>query len=191
MKRFAVIMTALLFSMSGVAQAADRCTAPEGNWKDQYPKLYTDLMGYFTCQNESDSQACNVFVGRAAEGVYHVTDFKRANGTYMMANDIYAYLPTNPTWSKLGMASDQSVLDNAAAGAQDHLIIAIAPGADHGHVALVLPGTPLKSDNWGMRVPNSASGFLNHVEKAYVFCRLAWAFSDKSNVEIWWRPKGS
>ncbi len=132
-----------------------------------------------------------MFVARAAEGGYGVTDFKNADGSYMAANTIMDQVSGNPAWSKLDMASSQDVLNNAAAGAEDHLIIAVMSDQPHGHVALVLPGDPLFSSNWNLSAPNSASAFLNNVSKAYVFCRLSWAFNDPSKVQFWWRPKGS
>lgn len=193
MKRVVIAIGVLMLGFSSATQAAEHCmTTNEGAaWKAKYPDTYTKLMGYFTCQDPGDPVACNVFVARAADGVYGVTDFKRADGTYMTANTIMDFVKTNPTWSKLGMANSQSVLNDAAAGAEDHLIIAVMSDQPHGHVALVLPGDPMYSGNWKLNVPNSASAFLGNVDKAYVFCRLAWAFSVPSKVELWWRPKGN
>ncbi len=94
------------------------------------------------------------------------------------------------------MANVQSVLNDAAAGAADaQPVIAIITGDPHGHVALVLPGQPAPSTTWKstagvpLKAPNSAAFSLNNINKAYVSCRLSAAFSDPSNVEIWWRLK--
>ena len=188
------LMTGLLglamLCVSPAANAAANCmNTTEGDaWKSQYRDKYDKLMGYFTCEDETDPVACNVFVGRAAEGLYSVTDFKNADGSYMPANTIMDFVKTNSAWSKLGMANDQAALDNAADGAQNQLIIAVMSDDPHGHVAIVMPGDPMPSSSWGnLRVPNSASAFLGKVDKAYIFCRLSWAFKDPSRVELWWR----
>lgn len=175
------------------AYAANCMDSGEGAaWKAAYPTLYSQLMGYFTCIDDpNDPVACNVFVARAAEGTYGVTDFKQADGTYMPANTIMNVVKSNAAWSKLGSANSQSVLNDAAAGAQDHFIIAVMSDQPHGHVAIVLPGVPQPSGTWKLSAPNSASAFLGNVSKAYVFCRLSWAFQDPAKVEIWWRPKGN
>ena len=146
---------------------------------------------WHVARSPNDPVACNVFVARAGEGIYGVTDFKQANGTYMPANMIMDVVKSNNAWSKLGTADSQTVLNDAAAGAQDHFIIAVMSDQPHGHVALALPGAPLKSDAWNLKVPNPASAFLGKVSKAYVFCRLALAFQEPAKVEIWWRPKGN
>jgi hypothetical protein len=190
MKRIAV-MVSLLLGVSGAAQAATCMDNGEGAaWKARYPAIYTSLMSYFTCVDASDPTACNVFVARAAEGIYGVTDFRNADGTYMSANTIMDYVHASPTWSRLGMADSQATLNDAAAGAEDHLIIAVMSDQPHGHVALVLPGDPQPSGNWHRNVPNSASAFLGDVSRAYVFCKLSWAFQDPARVELWWRPRG-
>lgn len=191
--KFAVIaLGSLSLVTSQAAVAAEHCmkTGEGSAWKAKYPDIYTKLMSYFTCQDTGDPVACNVFVARAAEGVYGVRDFKKSDGSYITANMIMDHVKSNKIWSKLGMANDQKVLNDAAAGAEDHLIVAVMSDQPHGHVALVLPGAPMASNSWKLNVPNSASAFLGNVERAYVFCRLAWAFSDPAKVELWWRPKG-
>lgn len=193
MKRVAIAISVILLGASSAVHAAEHCmkTGEGSAWKAKYPAVYTKLMTYFTCENEGDPVACNVFVARAAEGLYGVRDFKRADGSYMTANTIMDFVQTNSKWSRLGLASSQSVLNDAASGAEDHLIIAVMSDQPHGHVALVLPGSPANSSNWKLNVPNSASAFLGDVSRAYVFCRLSWAFKDPAKVELWWRPKGN
>lgn len=193
MKRIILAIGVLLLGASSAVHAAEHCmkTNEGAAWKAKYPDLYTKMMSYFTCENETDPAACNVFVARVAEGAYGVTDFKLADGSYMSANRIMDFVHGSARWSKLGMADDQMALNNAASGAEDHFIIAVMSDQPHGHVAVVLPGAPMKSDKWGGRlVPNSASAFLGNVDQAYVFCRLAWASKDPTKVELWWRPKG-
>lgn len=193
MRRILLALSIFLLGTHSPAWAAEHCmkTNEGAAWQSKYPEIYHKLMGYFTCYGAGDPVACNVFVARAAEGVYGVSDFKRPDGTYLTANKIMDFVKTNNSWSKLGMASDQSVLNDAAAGAQDHLIIAVMSDQPHGHVALVLPGDPMHSGNWKLKVPNSASAFLDRVDRAYVYCRLSWAFQDPAKVELWWRPKGN
>jgi hypothetical protein len=171
--------------------------------------VYDKLMGLMTCPLDADKVtarlidqvACNVFVAKALSNLYDVADFAPSNnnGAWLSANAIVGFVRTHTDlWSKLGLANEQSVLGNAAAGAAGgQPVIAAAEGDPHGHVALVLAGqlqTATKApwrDSAGnqLKVPNSAAFSLNDVNKAYVFCRLSAAFADPSLVEIYWRVK--
>jgi hypothetical protein len=159
--------------------------------------LYRRLVEYMACPSDdpasgklADRVACNYFVGKVLNDVYNITDFSVGPSTWLLANEVHRFVSRDAKWSRLGSANVQSVLNDAAAGAANgHAVIAIASGAP-GHVALILPGQPKASASWGgLKVPNSAAFSLDNVDKAYVFCRLSYGFSDPSRVEIFWRVK--
>lgn len=164
---------------------------------------YDTLVSLLACQAGAtakeeatliDTSACNWFLSKALSVLYNVSDFAPDTAhNWLSANDIYDYVSAGGNWSKLGDATDQEVLADAAQGAANgQPVIAVIKGNPHGHVALVLPGPLTQSGNWGLKVPNSASFFLDEnktVKKAYVGCKLSYAFADPDGVEIYWRLK--
>ena len=74
---------------------------------------------------QSAQRVCNVFVGRALEAVYSVSDFKAANGQNFEANKIADFLMTSPKWTLLGLADNQSVLYKAANSANSLPVVAV------------------------------------------------------------------
>lgn len=139
----------------------------------------------------ADQVACNYFVGKTLSDLYGLTDFRTGPASWLLANEMLDYVEAHSnTWAKLGTADSQGVLNEAAAGAANGQPVIAFMRGDPGHVALVLPGEPQLSTNWhGLKAPNSAAFSLGHVDNAYVFCRLSFAFTDPEKVEIWWRLK--
>jgi hypothetical protein len=146
------------------------------------------LSEFQSCSNQTDdSSPCNRFVGKALADVYGIEDFKDPlTGQYLSANEIDAYVVTHPdVWASLGDASNQSVLDAAATDAANgRAVIAVKPGEVHGHVAIILPGSQADSPSWHLKVPNSASFFLNKPQQSYVGDKLSKAFSSPEGVRI-------
>ena len=170
-----------------------RGSDPDGN--------YGKLMQIMACPADADRDtghqvdavACNYFVAKGLQELYSVSDFipSSNNGRWLTANEIANYVRTHSDrWTLLGNADKQQVLSDAAAGAaQRQPTIAVMKGDPHGHVAIILPGALHRSGNWKLNVPNSAAFSLDNVNKAYVFCRLSFAFSDPAQVEIYFRLK--
>ncbi|MCJ9690502.1 hypothetical protein MOV76_02400 [Rhizobium sp. PRIMUS64] len=197
------LLTAVALSVgfcSQVAAAPGDCmnTDPEG-WKTnaEQKALYDKLVQYMSCPTDdpasgllADKVACNYFVGKVLAEIYGINDFSTGAGTWLLANQMLDYVASHTeTWSKLGKANSQAVLNDAAQGAGNQQpVLALMPG-DPGHVAIILPGSPKVSSAWKLKAPNSAAFSLGHVENAYVFCRLSFAFSDPSQVDIYWRLK--
>lgn len=185
-------------------RAANCMDADPVYWQDgrRLPQ-YDTLMSLMACQANAtptegtqlnDTSACNWFLSRALEKLYGVKDFVPAgDAEWLSANAIYDHVRGDPNWSRLGSASDPAVLADAAQGAANgQPVIAASKGNPHGHVALILPGELLPSGSWNQKVPNSASFFLDEtrtVAKAYVGCKLSWAFTSPNGVEIFWRLK--
>jgi hypothetical protein len=187
------------------AAAAENCMSADPVYWQEGRRLpeYDTLMSLMACKADAtpvegnqlnDTSACNWFLSRALEKLYGVTDFiPVGDDEWLNANAIYDHVQSDPNWSRLGLASDQTVLADAAQGAANgQPVIAARKGQPNGHVALILPGELLPSDHWHLNVPNSASFFLDEdktVVKAYVGCRLSWAFKNPDSVEIFWRLK--
>lgn len=194
------IATAVLCANHALAATRDCMNSDSAAWQttDAQRKLYRDLMTYMSCPSDdpasgrlADKVACNYFVGKVLNDVYRIPDFSAGPGRWLLANQVHDYVTRHDdVWSRLGVANDQRVLDDAAAGASNgQAVIAVSRGSP-GHVALILPGQPKRSQSWGgLNAPNSASFSLGNVDKAYVFCRLSYAFADPSQVDIFWRVK--
>jgi hypothetical protein len=161
---------------------------------------FDKLMGLMACPTDADndtgrqvdSVACNYFVAKGLEILYGVKDFTPdLNGKWLTANEIANYVRSHTdVWTKLGEPITQSLLVDAAAGAANgQPVIAVLKGDPHGHVAMILAGDLKRSTTWNMNVPNSAAFSLNNVNKAYVFCRLSAAFSNPSDVGVYFRLK--
>ena len=101
-----------------------------GSTRSDWEKRLTERLSEFqSCQDQTDDKSpCNRFVGRALSDVYGIDDFKDPGtpGQYISANLMETYVVThNDVWVLLGDASDQKVLDEAAADAnQGHAVIA-------------------------------------------------------------------
>jgi hypothetical protein len=137
---------------------------------------------------------CNVFVGQALETVYHISDFKAADGSYLLANQIADFLMKSPHWTLIGSADSQSVLDQAANSANSRPVVAVWRNPDpdpkaHGHVAFIGPGDLRPSTKWGLNVPNSAGYSIDDPKVRYIGDKLSRAFGKdkKSSVLIYER----
>lgn len=168
--------------------------------------IYDKLMGLMTCPadvdkdegRQIDAVACNWFVAKALSELYGVHDFDpTTQGKWLNANEIVSWVRGHAElWTKVGQGNVQSVLDDAAArAANKQPVIATTQGDPHGHVAVVLGGSPHASTTWkdaqgkDLLAPNSAAFSLDNVAKAYVFCRLSAGFSRPADVEIYRRTK--
>ena len=147
------------------------------NWeKDLQAMLYE----FMTCGGPTaPNTPCNEFLGKALKRVYGITDFDKANGQYMRANEIADYVSLNPDkWTLLGKGSDQNALDQAQgyANVKKAIIAVYKAPAGSGHVALIIPGKLTYSGSWELKCPNSASFFIDHALDAYISKPLAQAF---------------
>ena len=156
--------------------------------------LESKLYKLFVCRDDlpagasmqNDHVACNWFVGQALNDIWHRHEFFLAPaGRYMLTSEIAA-IPDDKWdglgWRLLGMASDQAALtkaeQNAASG---KAVIAVKTG----HVALLLPGGLIKS-GWGPNVPRAAQLSIDHIDYAFVGCKLSLSFqkADSNSVKV-------
>jgi hypothetical protein len=183
----AVLFAALLVASVAVADDGPILVPPWG------PKLEEVFQKYQTCDlagNETSPTACNIFLARALEAVYGVTDFKdpKRPAGYLDANSIADQVAISEEWERIGTASEPSALKQATQDANRSVaVVAVWKNPDpngHGHGALVLPG-PASSTSWGSDVPNSASFFLSKpVSESYIGLPLSKAFKKSIRNEI-------
>lgn len=139
--------------------------------------LSSSVEQFVNCQ--MPSQDCFKFIGASVKNIYQINDFYSTQlDRYMLPNEIADFVTTNKQWQLLGHAYDKDAL----AAAQDHAnankaTVAIYKSENgQGHVAIILPGDLQASGSWGIKVPNTASFFLNEPEKSYVNKGLSYAF---------------
>lgn len=184
MKQF--ILSAIIIFTAGVAAA--QCPVPIANTPSSAAKqLAISKLGQFLkCEANdplNDQSPCNTFASRGLESIYGVKDFKSGVSTHQAANEMWSTVSASGSkWSKLGGVFDEQ--NNLCAQSMANAgwpVIALLKGTGHGHVALVIPGEPKKSDTWGMLVANSASFFLDKPASAYLNKPLSNAFNTTSS----------
>ncbi|USA39464.1 hypothetical protein [Pelagerythrobacter marinus] len=196
-RRAGTALAALVLAGQPALAAASSCMDGDPQaWLDTPAQraLYTRLGAYLSCPDHpvdgplADRAACNYFVGKVLQEEFGVDDFVRPTGGWLTANEIAAKVAAPQSrWRSLGPAASQAALRRASeAAGEGAAVIAVSTGSP-GHVALVLPGALRRSGNWKLDVPNSASFSLGAVEKAYVFCRLSYAFGGPEGVTLYRR----
>jgi len=152
----------------------------------------SQLFQFKSCEGPIDDRSpCNYFLAEALELLYGVKDFSTGNqnSPYKTANDIARFVKDNPDkWEALGKAEQQKNLNRAAELAnQGKAVIAVKSSTTIGHVAIILPGTLEMSGSWKLKVPCSASFFLDKPLKSYVGCKLSYAFTKPKEVLLYVR----
>lgn len=192
MKR--IVLAVWLGAVIAPCFAWGKCPVPLTSSADDFGKAIsiTKLHGYFQCNPAdpvNDLSPCNAFVGKAIEALYGLNDFKTSTGGYLLANDIADSLAAGfKNWKALGVVYDKDNTYCAQSLAnKGYPIVAAMSAPGHGHVAIVLPGSPSQSSTWGMAVPNSASFLLGNVASSYVGKGLGSAFShDKAKMAVFY-----
>jgi hypothetical protein len=149
------------------------------NWSEQ---LNSELEVFKQCKDtgESDVNLCSKSIGESFNIVYKVKDFYSSDlGRYMTGTEIDKFLQTSSQWTKIGFAYDQANLTKAQEIANGKkAVLAVYIGEDNsGHVSIILPGELTASGSWGLKVPNSASLFMNSPQRSYVNKALSYAFT--------------
>lgn len=181
-------LTAVALLIVASLIAVGNTMGTEQGWEK---RLQQRLAEFQSCKEQVDDLSpCNRFTGQALADVYGVPDFKDPThpGQYLSANLIETYVATSKNWVRLGGADDQSALNEAAAAAeQGRAVIAVKMGENHGHVAIILPGSLTKSPSWNLNVPNSACFFLGKPGESYVGDKLSKAFGSPDGVKLFAR----
>ena len=97
----------------------------------------------------------------------------------MTGTEITEFLENSSQWTKIGFAYTQQNLTKAQELANSgKAVVAIYIGEDNlGHVSIILPGELTTSGSWGLKVPNSASFFMNTPQQSYLNKPLSYAFT--------------
>ena len=133
---------------------------------------------------ESEERECNRFTAEALCRFYQIEDFKKGE-EYVTYREIKDVVTKNTgSWQLIGIATNQEDLDKAQENANNtKATIAFDPTKTN-HVAIILPGSTTKSNQWGMDVPNSASFFV-HKSESYVNKGLSYSFSKPKGIILY------
>jgi hypothetical protein len=128
--------------------------------------------------------ACNSLVGRVLDKTYGYPDF-RLGDRYMNVVELNAFLPAHPTWTMMGYAGEQLVLNQAQLDANNGApVIAIS----RDQVVLVLPSRELfHSPTWNLCVPLSAGHVVGDPSKNFSSGLLSTPWDTPHGVAIWER----
>jgi hypothetical protein len=183
---FIIVSPQLVFA-DQLADLVANCNSNDDSKFDQgkiNKELESKLYQLFSFRNDipqnasyqDDRIACNWFVGQALVDFWgrHEFFFSPA-GRYMTTYEI-ASLPDAKWdglgWNLLGTADSQDTLTSAeAAAAGGKAVIAV----NNGHIALILPGG-LISSGWNLNVPRAAQLSIDHLQYAFVGCKLSLSF---------------
>jgi hypothetical protein len=138
-----------------------------------------------TAEGEPRGGACNSFVGMVVDKTYGQPDLKTAGG-YLTVTQLIAYLPSSTTWTFMGPAASQDVLNQAQTDANNGAPV-IALSTDH--VALLLPSPVLVLSRGfaNLCVPMSAAHFSADPSLNYASGPLSLSWPLPDGVSIWER----
>ncbi len=138
-----------------------------------------------TTEGEPHGGSCNSFVGMVIDKTYGQPDLKTTGG-YLSVAQLITYLPTSTTWTFMGPAASQDVLNQAQRDANNGAPV-IAVSADH--VALLLPSPVLVLSRGfaNLCVPMSAAHFSGDPSLNYASGPLSLSWPLPDGVSIWER----
>jgi hypothetical protein len=187
------VMVVVMLSFGAIAAARAGAVKPAEITKIA-EKLAADEKTYGA---SGDQTQCNRFARDMINGLLNAT-VAVLEGT---ANDQFDKLSSSPQWKAMGFAASgnkaelfQKAQDFANDGELVLVVYKNPTPNGHGHIAVVVPGVPVTSGNWKMKVPMVAqAGQKNPAKKVgeediSVFARLelSYAFApDKAaNMEV-------
>ena len=203
--KFIVVACSMAFGNVAAAQIPD-CEARANRPKPLPAEAaaYAKLNPLRNCSAKiDDATACNRFLGKGLDLLFHNQDFMTGKDSYMLANDIVNGLEQtgNAGWKKIGIATDQDVLASAQELANGGKAVVAArlgnkkPDGTRGpgHVVLILRGTlevyQFMDFMWGsLKTPNSASFFLDKVDRMFVGCPLSTTWRRPDGVGLYYKP---
>ena len=176
MKTSQIVGIALL--LPAIASAEDTWTKNDGYLKS----AINDCSA-----SGSDRTACRHFTGEALNRLFGIDDFctdKRC----LKAVEIEWTIRNKPDkWGPLGAASDQAVLDKARELAATKAVVAILNEDDRGQMAIIMPGAPIASGKWNLRVPIAVAARVDRPESSVYGKGLNWIFTDPAKVTLYVR----
>jgi hypothetical protein len=137
---------------------------------------------------DTSAGACQAYLGNLLHTVYGLDDFKHEQP--LSPATIAAQIDASSNWTRLGVATDQTVLTTGQQAAnQGQAVLAVLAFNPTGHVAIILPGQLQRSNQWKLDTPNSASLFRNKPQLSYINKKLSYAFAKPDSVLLYARNK--
>jgi hypothetical protein len=140
-----------------------------------------------SCSTEGEPHggSCNSFVGMVVDKTYGQPDLKTTGG-YLSVTQLNTYLASSTTWTFMGPAASQDVLNQAQRDANNGAPV-IAISTDH--VALLLPSPVLVLSRGfaNLCVPMSAAHFSGDPGLNYASGPLSLSWPLPDGVSIWER----
>lgn len=151
--------------------------------------LNTYLKEYKECYLKGiDPTKCQQYTARAITEVFKIDDFKDpyVGGSYLTMTESYDKIAADDQWKMLGEASEEGVLKQAIALANDGDLVVVAY-AFKGFIQLsfLRKGEGHYSSKWGMKVPDVAIFFNNDSTKSSIDKTLSYLWRSPENLEIW------
>ncbi|MFT5823512.1 MAG: ribulose 1,5-bisphosphate synthetase/thiazole synthase [Crocinitomix sp.] len=190
MKSLVAIISVSLILFSCGSEHRENYTSLDEDGKivisEESTKILEEIQAsYDACKaDESEARECNRFTSEALCRFYQIEDFKKGEEyvTYREIKDVVT--KNGGTWELIGVATNQEDLDKAQKNANDtKATIAFDPTKTN-HVAIILPGSTTKSNQWGMNVPNSASFFV-HKADSYINKGLSYSFTGPEGIILY------
>ncbi|MEH0157045.1 hypothetical protein V6R21_23190 [Limibacter armeniacum] len=150
------------------------------------------LLDYQACEGDAANDiSCQGFTAKAICQTFSIDDFKdpHVDGSYINMTEIHEYVKNNGSWKKIGMATDQTVLDEAVKAASNgKVVIAAKPYGNYSQIAMILEGQLAPSSSWKLNVPTSSAVFFyGRPQKSFDDKKLSFVWSGPSEIELWVR----
>jgi hypothetical protein len=182
-------LVAGLFAAAAFAGARAACPDVSSSYS---PNLFNTVtkgvaLANAACATEGEPHggSCNSFVGMALEKAYAQPDLKTAGG-YLSVVQLHAYLPASTTWTFMGPAASQDVLNQAQNDANNGAPV-IALSTDHEALLLPSPVLVLSRGFANLCVPMSAAHFATDPSLNYASGPLSLSWPLPDGVSIWER----
>ena len=183
------LLVAGFFAAAAVASARAACPDVSDSYSANLFNTITKgiALANTSCISEGEAHggSCNSFVGMVVDKAYGQPDLKTIGG-YLTVKQLIAYLPSSTTWTFMGPAASQDVLNQAQRDANNGAPV-IAISTDH--VAVVLPSQVLVLSRGfaNLCVPMSAAHFSNDPSLNYASGPLSLSWPLPDGVSIWER----
>ena len=183
------LLVAGFFAAAAVASARAACPDVSDSYSANLFNTITKSVALAntacTAEGEPHGGSCNSFVGMVVDKTYGQPDLKTTDG-YLTVKQLIAYLPSSTTWTFMGPAASQDVLNQAQRDANNGAPV-IAVSADHVAVLLPSPVLVLSRGFANLCVPMSAAHFSGDPSLNYASGPLSLSWPLPDGVSIWER----
>ena len=143
------------------------------------------LIEYNNCDDAVATNPCSDFTTRAICMYFGIDDLK-VNDAYVPNQEIFNFVNNDNSWVSIGMASSQSVLDEAQQYANTGFpVIAINISDVNKLTTLVIKGDPAYSSTWGLKAPAAAALYPYKTRNPTIGKTLNWVWKSPDDIQIW------